>query len=280
MIRSQRVLFDDSGTLRDVSLQVSDYRGAGYEMPLAATDRIYIGTELPFNSKHCEIGTGNSTTLTLESVEVWSGSAWIAVKDIIDETVSGDNALAQDGLISFSLDINNQVWSAERLSSDIPALVGTDIYNLYWLRMKWSDAPSVGTSIKYIGSKFSNDDSLIDYYPDLGNADLKSAFFAGKVDWDDQHFMAAEAIIRDMKRRGILTCPEQIFDTRRFQEAATHKVAEIVYGGLGMAYAEVRSKAAGRYVEAMDLAYHAIDRDGSGALEPDEAKHSTRYLTR
>jgi hypothetical protein len=278
--RQQRILFYDGSDLNDISLAVGDYRYDGYEPTIDVGRYLYVGTELPCNSKFFSVVTPNTDVTVIDKVEVWGGGEWLEVTDVLDETSTTGVSLAKSGLISFELDIDNTTWAAERKSSDIPELVGTSIYNLYWLRLSWTIPVSAGTKIGYVGSKFSDDATLTDFYPDLANSELKTAFEAGKTTWDDQHYMAAESILRDLKRRSIIIRPEQVFDTRQFLEAACHKAAELVYGGLGQAFADARSRAAERYIAAMALTKFGVDADGSGTVDAAEATVSTRYLTR
>jgi hypothetical protein len=131
--------------------------------------------------------------------------------------------------------------------------------------------------LKYIGQRFSDDDDLDDYYPDLANAALKTAFEAGKTDWKQQSFAAAEAISRDLRRSAVIKRRDQILRADLFVDASVHKTAEIVYAGLGTAYKEHRAAAVTAYHKALDLRHYEVDKNADGAASAAEKMMSTGY---
>lgn len=279
MDRTHRILWKDGVTLRDVSIAATDWRGDAFTFAYTAGDYLYIGCELPFGYKYFDVSVVNAIAAT-PTVELWSGDTWLPAKDLIDETAVSGVSLGRAGIISWSQDIDNMQWSPQRKSSEVTGLAATEIYNLFWIRVSWSATLTIGTELEYIGFRFSDDEALTSFYPDLSNTDLKTAFAAGKTTWREQHLLAAEAVVRDLKRRKILWRSEQIFEPNLFQEAACHKCAEVVYGGLGQAYAAVRTQAAERYKDAINIAMFEADANESGNLDPDEKRASTSYLTR
>lgn len=278
--RTQRVIWSDNGTLRDITAALSDYRAATQTIGLvAADDKIYIASELPYNSRYFEVSSANAAASTV-SVEIWQGSDWQAARDVIDETAASGASMAQSGLISFAMDIDNAGWHCERISNAIPALTGTYIYNMYWARFTWSGNWTGTTALKYIGQLFAADDQVFTCYPDLANTDLMAAWETGKTSWREQAFAASDEIVRDMRRRGVIMRRDQIFDTSLLLDACVHKTAAIVYGGLGSAYAEAYARAVKRYDDAMSLKHFEVDMDANGEVSAAEKRYNLSYLTR
>ncbi len=284
MNRKQRIIWDDNGTLKDISRSLNDFRGN--HNPVidfkSATDALYIGTELPFNCRYIKVGTTNNVSSTV-SISVWDGSTWNPAKDIIDETKEFPHttvSLHQSGSISFALDRDDRNWGPEQDSNDIPDLAGLYIYDLFWSKWSWSADWKDTTSLAYIGNLYSTDNDLATFYPDLMNTDLMDAFETGKTDWIEQGFSAAEAIERELRKNSIIMRREQLFDWSLLLEASVHKTAEIIYGGLGSAYNEAKKIAAERYTSAINLKYFETDRDGNGIQSPIEQRHSQTFFTR
>jgi hypothetical protein len=284
MNRKQRIIWDDNGTLKDISRSLNDFRSSasvvvGFE---AANDAIYVGTELPFNTRYLKLGTANDLASAV-SISVWDGNAWIPTKDVIDETKTSFSAaisLAQSGQISFALDRDDRGWGSEQDSNDIPDLAGTFIYDLFWTKWTWSADWKNTTSLSYVGSLYSTDNDLSTFYPDLMNIDLMDAFETGKTTWLEQGFSAAEAIERELRSKSIIMRREQLFDWSLLLEASVHKTAEIIYGGLGSAYNEAKKLAAESYIKSINLKYFETDRNGDGVLSPVEQRHSQTFFTR
>lgn len=279
MDRTHRILWTDGLSQKDVSIALTDWRGDSLEFDYTLGDYLYIGCELPFSYKYFDVTSANNQAATL-SVHFWTGSGWLAAKDIVDETAINGAPLARAGQISWTQDIDNIQWTAQRKSQEVTGITVDNIYNLYWLRLSWSASFKNTTELQYIGFCFSSDEALVSFYPDLSNNDLRHAFANGKANWREQHLLAGEAIIRDLKRRKILWRPEQVMAPELFREASCHKCAEIIYGGLGQAYAAVRTQAAERYKDAINIAIFEVDANESGTLDPGESRLSTSYLTR
>jgi hypothetical protein len=280
--RTQRVIWADGATLRDISAAVNDYRRASQVVDIvAADDKLYIGSELPFNHKYFDISSANAVTSSV-TVHTWSGSEWVAAVDVVDETkASGGTAtLAQSGIISWSLDIDRMAWGCHRDSNTIPALAGTRVFNLYWVRFTFSANLTGTTALRYIGQRFSDDDDLDDLYPALASSTLKAQFQAGKTDWKDQSFAAAEAIERDLRAKNILVRRDQVLRPELFTDASIHKTAEIIYGGLGSNWAERRKEAAEAYTRALPTKFPEIDANQNGAVDISERTITTGFMSR
>ncbi len=270
MILDQRVIHDTI----DISTLVNDYRTGAYTFPYEAGQYLYIGSILPFNNLWIEVGTANALPATV-SVEIWWGNAWVPAVDIIDETAH----LTVSGRLQWNTDID-EGWDIEQRASDVTGLSAFEIYNMYWLRLSWSADVTPTMTLKYIGQKFANDQILGSFYPDLTLSNIKAGFQTGKTDWNEQHYMAAEHIVRDLKKRDIIKSRGQLLDHTLFVDASCHKVAEIVYSAFGQAYAEQLKLARAAYNEALNIKFYNIDKNATGRLDPLERKFSTDFMTR
>lgn len=282
MNRKQRVIISNAGVLTDISSQVNDYlSGAVAPMIVAATDKIYIGTELPFNHKYIEVGTANASACVV-SVESWNGNSWVPSVDVSDETAVSGKAFAQSGLLQFAPDIDRSNWGCHRDSNTIAELVGTRVFNSYWLRLSFSADLDATTTLKFIGDRFSSDNDLYTRYPNFNSASVKKAFAgsATKIDWNDQAYAAAEAIVADLRAQNIAIRREQIMDVSLFIAPSIHKVAEIIFTGLGNAYLDRAKMAASAYRDALSMGKFEIDANATGDADEIEKTHEQRYLTR
>lgn len=281
MNRKQRVFWNNAGTLVDVSVELNDMRRGSYTLPLATLgDYLYVAAELPFNHKYFDVSVANDVAAVV-TVETWTGSAWLACVDVVDETKAAGASLAASGPVSFMPDINKSHWSCVRDPSvTIAALSTLRVFNMYWCRFKWSANLKATTGLSYIGERFSDDTDLFDLYPGLNNSNLMTAFESGKTDWKDQSLAAAEMIVRDLRRQKIVMRREQIMDASLFNEASIHLTAALIYAGLEGEFTDAEKRARERYRDAMKLEFFEVDTDGSGTATKLEQTLSTGFLTR
>ena len=282
-LNDQRIIYEDDTALNDVSVSLGSFREGEETFEfVTAEDYLYIGSFLPFNHKHFDIGTANSNA-SVFSIDLWSGSSWDAARDIIDGTSVSGVSLAQDGIIRWTMD-RQETWHRELDSFSVSGLESTEdgkeIYDMYWVRMKWSSDLSAGTSLKYTGQKFSKDSELYDLYPDLNRAALKTAYESGKTDWEEQHYLACDAIIRDLRKNNSILSPGQIIDYEIFNEPSIYKTAEIIFQGLGKSYDDRREQARDKYLETFNQNYLRLDIDGNTRLTGIERTIRTGFMTR
>jgi hypothetical protein len=266
-VQDQRVLYNSI----DISPKVNDFRAGVQAFAYTSGSYLYIGSIAPFNNLWFEFGTLNTNQLA-PTIQVWWGNAWQNVVDIIDET---DGALAS-GRITWSTD-RLKGWDLEQTTEDVAGLTAYKIYWRYWLRISWPGNFSIGTTLKYVGQRFSSDDVLYSFYPDLSLADIKAGFETGKTTWDEQHYMAAEHIIRDLKKRDVIRSRSELLDWALLQDAACHKVAELVYTSFGTPYAELRAAAGKDYNAALNIKYFNTDKNANARLEPCEREITTHF---
>lgn len=269
-MQDQRVLYNSI----DISPTVNDFRAGVQAFAYLSGGYLYIGSIAPFNNLWFEFGTKN-TNARSPSVQIWWGNTWANAVDIIDETAGATD----NGRITWSTD-RLKGWDIEQTTEDVTGLTAFKIYWRYWARISWDGDFSVGTTLKYVGQKFSTDDVLYSFYPDLSITDIKTGFESGKTTWDEQHYMAADHIVRDLKKRNIVQSRSQLMDWGLFQDAACHKVAEIVYQAFGQPYADQLKLARDAYLEAMNIKYFNVDLNADGKLTPVERGNSTIFGTR
>jgi hypothetical protein len=279
MIQNQRIIFSKNGVNTDLSLDLNDFRsGASVINYEVGTDYLYIASELPFNHKYFNVSVANDVS-AIAAVDIWYSRTWNAAVDIIDRTAVSGKSLAQSGVIEWTTN-RLKGWTSERDSEAVTGITLVGLYDFYWVRLKFNATLKATTALSYIGYKFSNDTALVDYYPDLANSKLKLAFETGKTSWDDQHLISAETIIRDLKKNGVIASSSQILAYEKFLEPSVHKVAELIFAGLGKAYREDSNEARRRYNEAMNVSFYDVDLDGDGRLSEVERRKTIGFMSR
>lgn len=272
MLLNNRVIHDDNGTLVDLSKKLNNAFSSSVVLPfVAADDYIYLGSEFPFNHRYFLIDVANGVD-TVASVEIWNGSSWVPAVDVIDQTEGDDGvSFSQSGILSWVTN-RTKAWSREDTTENMTGsgLETLKIYNLYWVRISFDGDFDVTTSVKYVGHKFSTDEDLGGQYPDLVRTNVKAAFKSGKTNWDEQHIIAAEQIISDLRKRQIILSGNQILDWDFFTDAAIHKVAEIAYTAFGADYEDRKKNAREAYDEAMDKVVFPVDKNVDGHRDIEE----------
>lgn len=269
-MQDQRVIYNTF----DISQKVNDFRLGDQAFAYVAGGNLYVGSLAPFNNLWFDLGTLNSAT-TVPTVKIWWANSWHDAVDVADET----DGMKQDGRISWNTD-KDKSWDVEQTSELVSGLAAFKIYWKYWVRISWDVNFSIGTTLKYVGQKFSTDDILFSFYPDLAIAELLTGFQTGKTSWDEQHFMAAEHIIRDLKKSGVIKSRSQLLDWTLLQDASCHKVAEIVYQAFGKPYSEQLVRARAQYLEAINIKHFSADLNANGRLDAPEITQSSWYGTR
>lgn len=280
-LTDQRVIYNDGSTLTDVSLEVNSFREGSFTLSFN-NDFIYIGSVLPFNHKYFDMGATVNAVSAVVNVELWSGSGsgWKTAVDIIDETDVSGVSLAQDGNIRFKPDRNDFTWTKEQDSFDVTGLETTNIYDMYWCRFSWDAVLTPSIIINNIGHLFSDDNALFSEYPELQTSALFSQWESGKTSWEEQHFISAESIIRDLVSKHIILKADQMLEPETFQAASIHKCARIIFGGLGPAY-EDRQKAAGQaYHQSLNLSRFNVDTNANAINDNVDKLATTGRMSR
>jgi len=277
MDRKQRVIWSDNGTLIDISAELNDYTRGSKVLPLVASqDKIYIGSELPFNHKYIDISVANDVA-SVVSIEIWTGSGWVAAVDVKDETAINGVTLAQSGMISFARDIDKSGWICERDTQRISELSTLRIFNLYWCRLSFSVSLKSTTALNYIGQRFSDDINLYIQYPLFNNERILTSYKAGKTDWKEQSFNAAEIIVRDLRAKGIVVRRDQILDSSLYTAASVHKTAAIIFAAMGNGYRDAKNDAEEYYQKNLNIKFHEVDLNADGETDGFEKTFSVGF---
>ena len=272
MILDQRVLHG----LTDISVVTNDFRTGQYVFPYVAGQYLYIGSIFPFNNVYVDLSVLNTAAATVSPEIWWDGvNGWTDAVDVIDET----EGLTKSGRIQWNTDVDKG-WNSEYLCRDVVGLETKKIYNMYWMRFSWDVDLDVTTAINYIGQRFSDDIMLQSFYPDLLLPRVMDAFKTGKTNWNEQHYMAAVEIIRDLKKRAIIRSQHQLLDYSLFTDAACHMVAELAYRAFGQPYFEHVRQAREKYTSASNLKFYNTDINQDGRLDPCERSFKTDFMRR
>lgn len=280
MLLNNRIIWEDDTTLKDISKNMNDIFANTTTFPFVVTDDyLYLGSDLPFNHRYFDITTVNAVAATV-SVSIWDGTSWVAAVDVIDDTSNSSGvSLSQSGIIRWVTD-RNQGWGIESTTEDVPALSTLKIYDLYWVRLSWSASLTAGTVLNYIGHKFATDTQLEGYYPDLVRSTMIDAFKTGKTNWKEQHILAAEELIADLKRKRDIISAQQILNPEQFNLAGIHKVAEIIFRSFGEDYKDQKLQASIDYKSALNAVPLEIDRSEDGHKERSEQVFVTGLVRR
>lgn len=268
MLINNRVIHKDNATLSDISRLMSDpHAGTWPFAVVVAEDALYLGSDMPFNHRFFLISAVNAQAGAL-SVAVWDGEQFTACEDVQDFT-QGTNGVpfSQSGIVRWALP-QNVGWGAVYDSSEISELSTVKAKANYWVKITFSAAFSF--TAKYVGFAFARDLDLSVYYKDLTTDRARTAYNNGTsmTNWESVHCVAAEEIIRDLRRKEIVWSPNQILSPEIFTDAACHKLAEIVYSSFGN---EERTEfAQAKYREAMAKMVFDVDKDGDGRLSARE----------
>ena len=267
-----RVIFSDNTVLKDFSVSLDNFHGDTEVFDYTTVDDfLFIGSLFPFSHTYFDLSVLNVVAATV-TVEYWDGNAFIAMAEVIDETVG----LTKSGFLNFVPD-RNKKWTREDTVNNsgterITGLGGKTRYDLYWLRISYNATLTLATAFNWIGPKFSIDDDLGSEYPDLLLSDSLTGFEAGKTDWEEQVIRAARLIIERLKNETRIMDGNQLMDRTLFRTASVSKVAEIALNGLGQDFKEDRDDARKQFGDRMAQSFLNIDRDLDGRLDEFEAR--------
>ena len=146
-----RIIFDDNGTLKDLSVSLEKFTEAIEVVGIVgADDALYLGSNLPFNHRYLYFSTPNDEACVIASIAVWDGKEFLNAVDVIDETESGGKTFAQSGKISWTPS-KHEGWAREDTNNnghEITGLSTLTIYDLYWLKITFTGTMNVATAIK------------------------------------------------------------------------------------------------------------------------------------
>jgi hypothetical protein len=281
MILNNRLIWDDGGSLVDVSAALNDFHEQVKVVDFQSSDKLYIGSDLPFNHRYFEVVSPNANACVM-SVELWNGSSWSSAVDVLNQTSVSGVALAQSGHLSWvKAKTSNWVKQDTDANSGVTGLSSLSIYGLYWARISFSAAMTGTTSLRFVGQKFSDDTDLRSLWPDLIRADAFAQWpYQPKTTWNEQHHEASEYVIRELKRKGQIVSSSQVLNWEIFREASAHKCAEIIMNSMGKDWMEPRDKAAKYFDEAINAWIFDIDKNKDTLLDASERDVSSVVIRR
>lgn len=286
MILQNRIIWSDNGTLKNLSLILNNHISGTQVLPIVgAQDYIYLGSDAPFNHRWLEVVTPNTESLSL-SVEYWDGKNWVTCVEVINETVdtTGTKSFNKSGLITWVPDKKKSGWSADDTndgsSNVITGLSTVTIYDLFWVRLKFTGTATLTTEVSFLGHKFSNDEDLYSLYPEFETTEAKERFKDALTTWDSLHFEAAKQIIRELKSDRVINSGNQVLEVEVFKLPAIHKVAELIFSAYGTDWEKDKQQALIEFKKAMKVDLFNVDLDQDGRLSPIESKARAGLLFR
>jgi hypothetical protein len=286
MILKNRILWSDNGVIKDISDALNNHVSGSKTIPfVAAEDYLYIGSDAPFNHRWMELSVLNDQASVM-SVHIWSGSAWVAVAEVIDGTINsaGTISMSQSGRIAWVPDKNEPSWSRDdtyRSSGTyITGLTGLKIYDMYWARISFSGDLKATMNAAFMGFKFANDEDLQSLWPEFATTEAMNRFKTGLTTFDQVHFEAAKQVIRDMQSTKIIDSGNQVLEWEVLRVPAIHKAAEIIFTGYGSDWKDEMESARLKYKESMRVELFKVDLNKSATIDPYERNFRTGNLVR
>lgn len=276
---TNRVLYSNNGVITDLTRDVNKYQsGTGTIASwVAAEDYLYLGAMAPFNHFYLKMATASVTPATM-SAQYWDGRQWRDVYRLDDDTAG----MTTSGYVTIFPN-KDYGWLSDPTkdkNDEITGLTGTNIYDLFWLRLKLSVDVPAGMSIAWAGQKFSDDEDLASEFPDLVRAKMLLAYGATKTSWEEQHVKAAELIAQDLISSEVINWKGQLLVREEFILASVQKVAELIFNALGDDYTDQRDRAAVEYKRRLDKSAYRIDANSNALLSPTEAVTRTGFMAR
>lgn len=273
MFIDNRVILKDNAAFTDISVVVSDpYAGEQALALVAAEDALYVGSDMPFNHRFFMLSEKNVIAGSV-AVSIFNGTEFVACEDVQDFTKLDGAPFARSGIIRWELPAD-QGWGRVAKASDITELAGVNSKAAFWAKLTFSAAFAFG--LKYVGFRFARDADLNTYYKALLAPKMMQTVNGGlpMQDYDAYHVLAAEEIIRDLRKIEVVRSCNNVLVPERFTDAACHKLAE-------MAYSSVQNQdrlefAQAKYREAMGKMVFDVDQNGNGRLDRFETVQSGR----
>lgn len=274
-----RVIKSDNGVLTDESLrnQEDDQTLA---MNLVATeDYIYIGQHYAFNNFFLQVDTAN-TNASLLSIQYWDNREWRNAVDILDGTLANGITLAKSGVVQFSPDTRYSWAITSDTTNGIfpPELSTLNIYNVYWMRLKFSANLSATAKLKMIAYAFTRSQQIS--ILDTTVNEYFNAFEVGKTNWDKEIIAASYLVVRDLRKKGLIQHQGNLLRLDEVSIPTDWKVLELIYRNLGGDYRQKLEDARKYYEETIQLERYTFDVDGDAFVRQNEIVNSPRTLVR
>jgi len=275
---NKRILYSDNGNLIDFSVNLNKYSATESEFSyVAGEDYIYIGSRLAFNSLYFKLNASNTTPANM-SIEVWDGSQWRFVNEVIDET----EGFFKSGHVTF-VPNRDHGWLHESTNDGgavVPGLAAVKIYDQYWMRISFDVNLDLDCSLLWVGSLFCDDSDIGSEYPDLVKSSVLSAFQSGKLNWEEQRVRASEIIIQDLMINRVILDAGQMLEREDYRVACVQKVAEIIFNAFGDDYIDQKQRAREEYQRRLSNPVKKIDLNANAVEERSETFNTQGWLSR
>lgn len=275
---NKRVFFSDNGTLIDFSVALNNYHsGSKVFNYTTSQDALYVGSKMPFNHLYFKLEIPNLVSNTM-TVEYWSGSAWVSVVELIDET----DGFKESGFITFYPSKNSR-WQMSSTNSDgqsITGLTSASVYDLYWIKITFSQTLTNTTELCWVGNLFSDDDDLTSEFPDFGKSAVLTSFEAGKTTWEEQHVKAAKILAQDLIDKGVIYETGQILNREDYRDASVMKVAEIIFRALGDDFSDQRQQCREEYQHRLAKRISSVDNNADAIEQIEERNQDIGFMSR
>lgn len=274
-----RVFYSDNGALTDYSIAAQNQDNIPFGV-IAAEDYLYVGQYYPFNNVYFEVKTVNALA-SVVSVQYWNGKEWVQAKDILDGTAIAGKSLARSGVIQYSPD-RQESWNMTGDTTDNgepPELSSLEIYDLYWMRFKWSADLTPSCELKNVSYSFCTNEMLSSIDPEVNNY-LQAWGGISKVNWNEQILLASQHVLYDLKSKGLVVGVGNILRFDDVSLATAYRTLGTIYGPLGEPFRTKFQDAINAYTELLSIKRFTLDVNEDGRVERGEITSSTGRLVR
>ena len=231
---------------------------------LTTSDEFYVGFKEKFQTRYFLPSTVSTGSATL-TVKYWTGTAWAAVEDLVDQT----RGFTRAGFISWS---NLSGWTKKEQT-------GVADVELYWIEITVSSTLT-SCVLQCVENIFCDDLLLRSYYPEFVS---DSRYLpAGRTTFIDQFVAAKDLVVTRLKQDSIIQDESQILDINQVAIAATHATAWIIAEPIAKSD-EDREAAKDMYRKfnnELTKSYKSFDLDNSGAIDVAEENIGTVFIAR
>lgn len=196
-MKKTRIFYSNNGVLEDWTTDIGNYSSGDKTFSFVpAEDYFYIANNAPFNHFYTKLGGTVNASDAVMALEYWTGTEWAEVIEIIDET----NGLKNSGFVTWVPD-REKSWQRAHTNYSSQVITGLstlNIYDMYWVRIKFTGILDPSIIMSWIGQKFCDDLDIASEYPDLVRTNVKTAFAAGKTNYEEQVVRASELLVQDL----------------------------------------------------------------------------------
>ncbi len=275
-----RVIYSDNGVLIDVSLRNQDETNSLIIPMVTGEDYIYLGQHFPFNNFFIQKSVVNAVA-GLMQIDYWDATAWRSAVDILDGTVNNSGVpLSKSGIVQFSPNPSYK-WqiTSDTTNGQFPSELSTlNIYNMYWLRIKFTATLTLTTAIKRITYAFTLSQQIDNYDAKINQ--YFDSFASGKTSWEDEIVTASYLVVRDLKSQGLIRETGEILRLDDVSIPTDWKTLELIYRSLGGDYKDKLKEASDQYMQALALGRFSFDVNKDAFLSKNEISNPVRGLSR